>query len=128
METARRITFPPFSLDLANEQLWQGTQQLPLRPKPFAILRYLVEHAGHLVSKAELLKAVWPDTYVSEGLLNTYIRDVRRVLGDNLDAPRFIETIVRRGYRFIAPLTPAPPVQPLEADPHMPDRPPLSPL
>src|SRR5215510_14983290 len=110
MLAVARIHFPPFHLDLTNEQLWQGTQQLPLRPKPFALLRYLVENPGRLVTKEELLQAVWPKTYVSEGLLSTYIRDLRAVLGDDPAAPRFIETVVRRGYRFIVPLTPALPV------------------
>ena len=63
---------------------------------------YLVEHPDRLVTKEELLQAVWPNTYVSEGLLSTYIRDLRAVLGDDPAAPRFIETVVRRGYRFIA--------------------------
>ncbi|MBI3303507.1 MAG: AAA family ATPase, partial [Deltaproteobacteria bacterium] len=102
MKAEPHIHFPPFHLDLATEQLWREEQPLPLRPKPFAILRYLAEHPGRLVTKEELLKAVWPDTYVGEGLLNTYIRDLRRVLGDEPAAPRFIATVVRRGYRFIA--------------------------
>src|SRR5262249_2495240 len=109
MPAVARIHFPPFHLDLTNEQLWRGTQQLPLRPKPFALLRYLAENPGRLVTKEELLQAVWPETYVSEGLLSTYIRDLRAALGDDPEAPRFIETVVRRGYRFIAPLMTAPP-------------------
>ncbi len=108
------IHFSPFHLDLADEQLWRGAQQLALRPKPFALLRYLVENPGRLVTKEELRKAVWPDAYVSEGLLNTYIRDLRKVLGDDPETPRFIETVVRRGYRFIAPLTAASPVASLQ--------------
>ncbi len=104
------LSFPPFRLDLGNEQLWCGSELVPLRPKPFALLRYLVEQAGRLVTKEELLKAVWPETYVSEGLLKGYIRDLRDVLGDDPQAPRFIETVMRRGYRFIAPLTAASPV------------------
>jgi len=105
------IHFPPFRLDYTTEHLWQGTQLLPLRPKPLAILRYLAEHPHRLVTKEELLKAVWPETCVSAGLLHTYIRDLRQVLGDDPEAPRFIETVARRGYRFIAPLTAAQPVQ-----------------
>src|SRR2546426_3395944 len=110
MSAVAPIHFPPFDLDLANEQLWRGSAPISLRPKPFALLCYLVENPGRLVTKEELLKAVWPETYVSEGLLSTYIRDLRTVLGDDPAAPRFIETVVRRGYRFIAPLTTAPPV------------------
>jgi predicted ATPase/DNA-binding winged helix-turn-helix (wHTH) protein len=96
------LMFPPFRLDPANEQLWRDTQPVPLRPKPFAILRYLVERPHQLVTKEELLKAIWPDAYVSEELLNTYIRDLRKALRDDPTTPRFIETVVRRGYRFIA--------------------------
>ena len=110
MSAVAPIYVPPFHLDLANAQLRRGAQEIPLRPPPFALLRYLVENGGRLVTKEELLKAVWPETYVSAGLLHTYIRDLRTVLGDDTAAPRFIETVVRRGYRFIAPLTPAPPV------------------
>jgi DNA-binding winged helix-turn-helix (wHTH) protein len=84
---------------------------VPLPPKTFAVLRYLVEHAGRLVTKEELLKAVWPDIRVSEGVLKGYIRDLREALGDNSAAPRFIETVPRRGHRFVAPLTIALPVQ-----------------
>jgi len=96
------LSFPPFHLDPANEQLWKGTQLVPLGPKPSAILRYLVARPGQLVTKEELLKAIWPGTRVLEELLNTYIRDLRKVLGDDSEAPRFIETVVRRGYRWVA--------------------------
>jgi DNA-binding winged helix-turn-helix (wHTH) protein len=98
------IHFPPFYLDCSTGQLWQGSQVLRLRPKSFAVLRYLAEHPHRLVTKEELLKAVWPETYVSAGLLHTYIRDLRGVLGDNRQTPRFIATVARRGYRFIAPV------------------------
>ena len=63
---------------------------------------YLTTHPGRLVTAAELRKAVWPDTYVSEGLLRSYIREVRQVLGDDAEVPRFIETIPCRRYRFLA--------------------------
>ncbi|MBI3801539.1 MAG: winged helix-turn-helix domain-containing protein [Deltaproteobacteria bacterium] len=105
MESATVLTFPPFRLDPANAQLWRDSQLIPLRPKPFAILRYLAAHPGQLVTKEELLKAVWSETYVSEGFLSTYMRDLRAVLGDDPKVPRFIETVPLRGYRFIAPLT-----------------------
>jgi len=96
------ILFPPFRLDVLNEQLWRDNELVPVRPKPFAVLTYLATHAGRLVPRAELVKAVWPDTYVSEGLLCVYIREVRVVLGDDSEVPRFIETVPRRGYRFIS--------------------------
>ncbi len=106
MESEVCLRFHPFRLDLTNERLWRGEQPVPLRPKPFAILRYLVAHADTLVPKADLLAAVWQHTHVAEGVLRGYIRDLRAVLGDDPAAPRFIETVERRGYRFIAPLTP----------------------
>ncbi|HEX2245742.1 MAG TPA: winged helix-turn-helix domain-containing protein [Gammaproteobacteria bacterium] len=68
-----RLFFPPFHLDLANEQLWRGAELLPLRPKAFVLLRYLATHAQRLVTQEELLKAIWQRTYVSEGLLRGYI-------------------------------------------------------
>lgn len=101
MKSEVGISFPPFRLDPINEQLWRGSELLSVRPKPFAVLRTLVEHAGRLVTKADLLKAVWPDTRVSEGVLKRYVRELREVLGDEAEAPKFIETLARRGYRFI---------------------------
>ncbi|MBI3244917.1 MAG: AAA family ATPase [Deltaproteobacteria bacterium] len=97
--------FPPFRLDALNEQLWHGTEEISLRRKTFAVLRYLVEHPGHLVTKEHLLEAVWPGTYVSESLPTTCIRELRKALGDEAKTPRFIQTVHGRGYRFIAPLT-----------------------
>ncbi|HEV8718767.1 MAG TPA: AAA family ATPase, partial [Candidatus Binatia bacterium] len=102
--------FGPFRVDLVNECLWRGKQAVALKPKAFAVLRYLVEHPGRLVSKDELLDAVWPDTVVSDGVLKFCMREIRAALGDDPHAPRFIETLYKRGYRFIAPATTAPPV------------------
>lgn len=94
--------FPPFSLDPRNERLLRGDDVVALRPKPFALLRYMVEHAGRLVARDELKKAIWPSTFVGEGVLRLYLREVRAALGDDAESPRFIETIARRGYRFVA--------------------------
>jgi predicted ATPase/DNA-binding winged helix-turn-helix (wHTH) protein len=84
--------------------LWQGSQQLPVRPKPFAVLAYLAVHAGRLVPRAELVKAVWPDTHVSAAVLRGYIRDLRIALGDDPETPRFVQTLAHRGYRFVGPI------------------------
>ena len=73
-----------------------------LRPKAFGVLRYLAEHAGRLVTKEALLDAVWGQTLVSEATLTGCLREIRMALGDNARAPQFIETVHRRGYRFIA--------------------------
>lgn len=95
----------PVSLDLTNECLWRGTQAFPLRPKTFAVLRFLAEHPGQLVSKATLLDTVWPETVVGDGVLMVCIRELRRVLEDDPKAPQFIETVHRRGYRLIGNIT-----------------------
>jgi TolB-like protein/DNA-binding winged helix-turn-helix (wHTH) protein len=95
------LLFPPFRLDLTNERLWRATMELPLRPKTFAVLRYLVEHPEQLVTKEELLNAVWGETVVGEDALTGCIRDLRKALGDEARRPRYIETVHRRGFRFI---------------------------
>ena len=109
MVNTRMLEFPPFRLDNVNQCLWRqrdgGEDEcIRLTPKPFAILRYLVEHAGRLVTQDELLNAVWPDTFVQPEVLKTHILDVRNALGDSAKSPRFIETLPRRGYQFIAPV------------------------
>ena len=96
------VQFPPFRLDLDNECLWSNSQSIHLRPKTFAVLRRLVEHAGQLLTKSALLEAVWPDTSVSEIVLAGRIRELRQALRDDPKHPQFIETAHRRGYRFIA--------------------------
>jgi DNA-binding winged helix-turn-helix (wHTH) protein len=95
------IIFDPFCLDLANECLWRGSQAIKLRPKAFAVLNLLLGRSGQLVTKEELLNAVWPETFVGEAVLKVAIRQLREPLDDDSKSPRFIETAHRRGYRFI---------------------------
>jgi len=99
--------FPPFRLDPVNQCLWRRgdageDERVLLTPKAFAVLGYLVEHAGRLVTQEELLEAVWPDTYVQPEVLKYQVADIRGKLGDDPKSPLFIETLQRRGYRFIA--------------------------
>jgi predicted ATPase len=96
--------FGIYRLDLQNECLWQADKQLKLTPRPFSVLRYLVENPQRLVTHDELLEALWPETYVQPQVLRTYILELRKLLGDNPDEPQFIETIPKRGYRFLAPV------------------------
>ena len=105
MANEKRIIFDPFSLDLTNECLWDGTQAIKIRPKSFAVLQYLLARSGKLVTKEELLNAVWPGTFVGEAVLKVAIRQLREALRDDPKSPRFIETAHRRGYRFIAEIT-----------------------
>jgi DNA-binding winged helix-turn-helix (wHTH) protein/tetratricopeptide (TPR) repeat protein len=102
---ARMRVFQPFRLDEINQCLWRGETRVALMPKPFAVLSYLVDHAGRLVTQDELLTAIWPDTYVQPEVVRRYILEIRRVLGDRATKPRFIETFPKRGYQFIAPVT-----------------------
>jgi DNA-binding winged helix-turn-helix (wHTH) protein len=97
--------FHSFRLDIINECLWHGDERILLTRKAFAIACYLVDHAGRLVTKEELMEAVWPDSYVQEENLKGYILELRRALGDQPANPSFIETQRGRGYRFIAPVT-----------------------
>ena len=109
MPIGPRIEFPPFRLDLTNQELWRGAERIPLRAKPFAVLAYLAANPTRLVLRAELVNAVWPDTRVGEAVLRGYVRELRALLGDDAAAPRFIETVARRGYRFVAPVASAEP-------------------
>jgi len=102
----KAIVFPPFRLDPEGERLWRGDEVVPLRPKTWLLLHYLAEHPGRLVTKDELLSAVWPSTAVSEATLTVTIRELRATLADDQRSPRYIETVRRRGFRFIAPVQP----------------------
>jgi DNA-binding winged helix-turn-helix (wHTH) protein/tetratricopeptide (TPR) repeat protein len=110
MKPAQEILFRHCRLDAINQLLWRGARLIPLRQKSFAVLKYLLEHPGQLVTKDELLSAVWPETCVSDIVLKVCVRELRYALGDQKGAPQFIETVHRRGYRFVAPLNTAPPV------------------
>ncbi len=101
MTPGSQLVFHPFCLDLANELLLRGGNPVRLTPKAFAVLQFLVTHAGRLVTKAELLEALWAGTHVQDSVLKVCIREIRRALSDPARAPRFIETLHRRGYRFV---------------------------
>jgi predicted ATPase/DNA-binding winged helix-turn-helix (wHTH) protein len=108
--------FQSFRLDTNDECLWREGQRLALTRKAFAVLNYMVEQAGHLVTKEELMEAVWPETYVQEEILKTYVRKLRQTLGDNAQHPLFIETQQGRGYRFIAEVAEETFDEPVEAE------------
>src|SRR5262245_54721603 len=96
--------FADYRLDLANACLWRGSEVIPLTPKAFSVLRYLVTHPDRLVTKDTLLEAVWPETAVSDAVVRIAIGELRRALGDTAQASRYIATVQRRGYRFVAPV------------------------
>ena len=106
--SSRRVRTGLFEIDLSSAEVHKNGRKVPLQEQPFLVLAMLLERPGNLVTREELQARLWPaDTYVGfdEGL-NTTIRKLRVAFGDSADNPRFIETIPRRGYRFIAPVEP----------------------
>jgi DNA-binding winged helix-turn-helix (wHTH) protein/tetratricopeptide (TPR) repeat protein len=109
MSSVRQWLFEPFRLDATNACLWRDAAAIPLKPKTFAVLQCLVTRAGQLVTKEILLNTVWSGTVVGDGVLKVCIAELRKALGDTAQTPRFIATVHRRGYRFLAPVTPVAP-------------------
>lgn len=98
---ATRLVFGDCVLDLASQQLWRAGQPVQLPPRIYAVLVHLLDSAGRLVEQEALLQAVWGHLNVSDSALKVAINAVRAALGDSTKAPRYIETLPRRGYRFI---------------------------
>lgn len=96
--------FSDFRIDPEERVLLHDGKVVPLTPKVFDTLLSLVEHRTQVVSKDELMKFVWPHSYVEEGNLTQNISMLRKLLGESADAPQYIETVPRRGYRFVAPV------------------------
>src|SRR6266852_97975 len=94
--------FEPFVLDPGRRTLSRADSPVSLTPKAFDVLLFLVQNPNRLVTKEELLQAVWGDTFVEEGNLKQYISHLRKALGDNSEDPRLIVTIARKGYQFTA--------------------------
>lgn len=101
-KTKEFYEFKDFRLNLAEKILEREGRTISLTPKVFETLCVLVENAGRLLEKAELMQLIWPDRYVDEGNLTFNIRMLRQALGDDAQNPQFIQTVPRRGYRFIA--------------------------
>jgi DNA-binding winged helix-turn-helix (wHTH) protein/tetratricopeptide (TPR) repeat protein len=101
--------FGRFRLDPAQQRLWADGKAVALTPKAFDTLLLLVRNSGRLVTKEELLHAVWPDVVVEEATLTQNVFRLRRALGDAGETSRYIETVPKRGYRFLAPVRTAPP-------------------
>ncbi|HSC29013.1 MAG TPA: winged helix-turn-helix domain-containing protein [Vicinamibacterales bacterium] len=96
--------FGPFALDPASYRLFREGDVIPLSPKIIDLLLYLVARPSALVSKEELFKALWPDVAVTDNALTQAVSELRQALGDDPSAPAYIQTVARRGYRFIAPV------------------------
>src|SRR6266851_1043862 len=96
--------FDQFRLDVTERLLLHEGTPLALPPKAFDILLALVQQSGHVLEKRELIEIVWPDTFIEENNLTQYISALRRALGDDRRGQHYIETVARRGYRFLAPV------------------------
>ena len=107
-------SFKAFRLDTVNHLLWHHDDRVPIAPKSFDVLAYLIEHAGRVVTQDEILAAVWSETYVNPEVLRKYILEIRKALGDRPASPEFIETLPKRGYRFIAPVIDETMAEPLD--------------
>src|SRR5688500_9342196 len=109
--TARPLRFGTFELDVRSRELRKGGTRIRLQDQPFEILRLMLERPGDVVTREELRQRLWPDgTFVDfEHSLNAAVKRLRASLGDDADNPRFVETLPRRGYRFIARLDEAEP-------------------
>jgi TolB-like protein/DNA-binding winged helix-turn-helix (wHTH) protein/Flp pilus assembly protein TadD len=103
----RRFSFDEFEVDLRSGELWERGNRLRLQDQPFQVLRVLLERRGEIVTRDELKQTLWPaDTFVDfDDGLNTAVRKIRDALGDSAEKPRYIETIPRRGYRFMGCLS-----------------------
>jgi len=96
--------FGPFRLDTTERVLLRDGTPVPLTPKAFELLHVLVDNSGHIVEKDELLEKVWPDAMVEEGSINRNVSTLRKALREDASEQQYIETVPKRGYRFIAPV------------------------
>jgi Tol biopolymer transport system component/DNA-binding winged helix-turn-helix (wHTH) protein len=137
----KKLSFGPFLVDLNTQELWKGSTRLRLGGQPFGILALLLERPGELITREELRKKIWSgDTFVdfNQGL-NAAVNKLRDCLNDSAEQPRYIETLPRRGYRFIAPVASAanttapevaatPPIPPASLEPSLQISAPLTPV
>jgi DNA-binding winged helix-turn-helix (wHTH) protein len=105
-QPSHRLRFDEFEIDLQSAELWVHGNRTRLQDQPFQVLRVLLERRGEIVTRDELKRKLWPaDTFVDfDDGLNTAVRKIRDALGDSVEKPRYIETIPRRGYRFVGRL------------------------
>mgnify|MGYP003579688953 CR=1 FL=1 len=102
MEAKSFYDFKNFRLDLEERVLLHGGKPVSITPKVFDLLKVLIENRGRIIEKEELMAAIWKDSFVEDGNLAFNIRQLRKALDDDARQPKFIETVPKRGYRFIA--------------------------
>src|SRR5215468_8926990 len=112
-ESPTILRFDAFELDTAAGELRRQGDRVKLQPQSFRVLELLVRRGGEVLTRADIRERIWCDSFVDfEQGLNFCIRQIREALGDTADAPRFIETLPRRGYRFLLPVETPPAVEP----------------
>src|SRR3954447_18430091 len=118
MTTVGSFRFGPYVVDAGSYQLFRGSEVIPLSPKIIDLLLYLAARQSALVPKDELFTALWPDVAVTDNALTQAVSELRQALGDDASSPAFVQTVARRGYRFIAPVHhgDAPPARPSVPD------------
>src|SRR4051794_18453213 len=99
------VSFNPFTFDRASGLLRHGSREIPLPPRVLGVLAVLISRAGTVVPKQELIDTVWKDTFVTDTSLAEAISVLRQALGDDPQSPQYVQTVHRRGYRFVAPVT-----------------------
>jgi DNA-binding winged helix-turn-helix (wHTH) protein len=106
-EGGSRVRFGPFEADVRTGELWRGGSRVSLQEKPFQLLAALLERPGDLVTREELRQRLWPESVFTdfEHGLNKAVNKLRRALDDLTDEPRYVETLPRRGYRLVAPVS-----------------------
>ena len=103
IQDSQIVRFANFEVDLRAGEVRKGGRKLKLSGQPLQVLAILLEQPGQIVTREELQKRLWPDTFVDvDHNLNTAINKIREALGDSAENPRFVETLPRRGYRFVA--------------------------
>ncbi len=117
----RTLRFAAFEVDLAAGELRRNGTRIRLQEQPFQILVYLLDRPGEVVTREDLRQKLWPaDTFVDfDHSLNTAVNKLREALGDSASSPRYVETLARRGYRFLAPVQPAEVKSPAQDSPTM---------
>ena len=125
MPTAASYKFGPFLVDGGAYRLVRDGENVPLSPKIIDLLLFLAARPSVLVSKDELFRALWPDVAVTDNALTQAVSELRQALGDDAANPRYVQTVARRGYRFISPVEPIAPVTTSAAAPPAPASRPL---
>src|ERR1700742_1992961 len=104
LKTPNTYQFGPFRLEPSEHRLSFGEEALPLAPKTFELLVYFVENSGKLLLKDDIMRAIWPNSFVEEANLTVAISALRKLLGRCESGPQYIETVPKKGYRFLAPV------------------------